>query len=331
MLSKETRLFVWGGAAISGSGLFWSIPIANALTSIAAIAGLILIISRLGYTRAIVMSLAAIILSAMIGIALDSIDYGMISAGVFTIAVIAPGIAMGMASRSLSSPVKTILYGCIPIIILFALMLVFYTDLISGMTQIIRSTNASVVGRIEDNPGLAGMLSQRYGSDIEGREKFLEEIDSLVTFLIKIMPGMIMVGFLAIIVISLMLAGRVGAIMGVMIPRLRPFYLWRASEWWLLPTFAGLVLVIFGGIEFWRYFGGNILIVTGHVYAFSGLAYVESFFRRLAIPMFIRIVTYVLMLLISLPSIVFMAVLGLMDSRFNFRRENAEPGENNTE
>jgi uncharacterized protein YybS (DUF2232 family) len=127
------------------------------------------------------------------------------------------------------------------------------------------------------------------------------------------------------------LAGNIGSRIGVMLPRFRPFYLWRASDWWLLPTAAGLALVIFGPNELWQYTGGNILVVTGNIYAVAGMAVTESFFRRLAIPNFMRIVFYVIMLLLFVAGLVFLAALGLADSRFNFNRDVLDRDDKNIE
>jgi hypothetical protein len=82
--------------------------------------------------------------------------------------------------------------------------------------------------------------------------------------------------------------------------------------------------VVFLKDDFWFYSGINLLIVTGHVYAVVGMAIVEAFFKRAMIPIPLRVIFYVILLLSSLFGLIFLAALGLADSRFNFARENTE-------
>jgi hypothetical protein len=330
MSSKEAKLLLWSGAAAGGSGILWSFPILNVASAIPAIAGLILVVSRLGYLRAFWVSLSALFLAVMVGYAIKGIELAVFGAIVISMLVIFPGLAMGIAARSFSAPLKTVLLGCIPILLIIAMSLIFYSNLEIITTDIVRNFNATITTYFDDNPSMSALLTQRYGVEVDAREKFLEEMDKFLTFIISVLPGFMIFGFIAIILIGLMLAGKIAPPLGIMVPQLRPFYLWKASEWWLLPTVIGLSLLLFGGAS-GKYLGSNTLIVTGHVYAFCGLSYIESFFHRISAPMIIRIAVYILLLLGSLPGMIFLAVFGLLDSRFKFRRENADPGENNIE
>jgi uncharacterized protein YybS (DUF2232 family) len=176
---------------------------------------------------------------------------------------------------------------------------------------------------INQNPTLKKMLADQYGGD-DSKDKFIADIDKSLIFFIKIIPGTIVVGFLTIIVVSLALAGRIGMRYGVMIPRLKPFYLWHASDWWLIPTALGLALTIFVSNDFWHFLGINILVVTGNVYALAGLAVIDAFMRRLMLPMLLRITFYIILLFMNFLGLFFLAVVGLADSRFNFRRQAPE-------
>jgi hypothetical protein len=330
MSSNETKLLLWSGAAVNGFGILWSFPIVNVASAIPAIAGLILVVTRLGYLRAILLSISALALAVLVGYAIKGIELAVFGAIMISVVVILPGLAMGVAARAFSTPIRTVLFGCAPILLIVAMSLIFYSNLDTITNDIVRNFNATMVTYFDDNPGMSTLLMQRYGSEGDAREKFLDETDKFITFLVSVMPGFMIFGFISIVIIGLMLAGRMALPLGIMIPKLRPYYLWKASEWWLLPTCAGLILIFIGG-DFGKYLGYNALVVTGHVYAFAGLAYVESFLRRISAPLIIRIAVYILLLLGSLPSLIFMAILGLLDSRFSFRRENAEPGENNLE
>jgi uncharacterized protein YybS (DUF2232 family) len=344
MPSDESKIFLWGGAAVGGSGLLWIIPGINALSAVIAIAAMVVVVSRLGYMRAFWVSLAGLIIVTATSLAggfvlftgAESrlfahsalINSSMLNSGIFAVAVLAPGFAMGAASRGLSTAVRTIWYGCIPMLVLFGLLMSFYVGLVRNMSTVFTLVNSSIEMTMEQNPSLAKMLTDQYGP--EGtKEKVVTAVDDLLAFLIKLIPGTIVVGFLAMITIGLSLAGMAGTRLKLMIPRLRPFYLWHASEWWLLPTAIGLGLLIFGGSELWRFAGGNILVVTGNVYALTGLALVESSFRRLSIPMPLRVAFYLIVFIMSFTfvSLLFLAILGLIDSRFKFRRQNPDKEE----
>ncbi len=317
-------------------------PGLNAVFAVLAIAGLVLIVSRLGYMRAFWASLAGLILATAssfiagnVLMAGDGKTLGIMNASLMTatlfntaiygVTIIAPGIMMGVASRGLSSAVKTLWYGCIPAVVLLALMATFYISLLRNIPTVTTMVNSSVEITLNQNPNLAKSLMDQYG-DAGSKEKIAEAVDSIVVFFIKLIPGTLVIGFMAFVTLGLSLAGTLGTRMRLMIPRLKPFYLWQASDWWLLPTAVGLALAIFGGSDLWRFAGGNILVVTGNVYALTGLAVIEAFFRKLAIPMFLRIAFYVIIFFMSftLVSLLFLAILGLADSRFNFRKQTPD-------
>jgi hypothetical protein len=55
-----------------------------------------------------------------------------------------------------------------------------------------------------------------------------------------------------------------------------------------------------------------------------GLAIVEAFFKRIYVPVPVRVIFYVILVLGGPVSMTFLAILGLSDSKFNFKRENEE-------
>jgi uncharacterized protein YybS (DUF2232 family) len=330
MSSVESRIFLWGGVAVGGSGLLWIVPGFNAVFSVGAIAALVLIVSRLGYLRAFWAALGGLIMVMASTTLVMGESVGALNAAVFAVAVVAPGIMMGMASRGLSSAVKTLWYGSIPILLLFVVLLTFYSTLVGSIPSMTRQVNTIMGTSLDQSPAALKMMIDKYGPD-GAKEKFLADLDEYIVFFIKIIPGTIVIGFLTIIVISLSLAGNIGSRMSLMIPRLKPFYLWYASDWWLIPTAVGLALTIFVTNDFWHYLGINILVVTGNVYAIAGLAVVAAFMRRLAFPMLLRIAFYLILFFMSFLGLLSMAILGLADSRFRFRRETPEEKDDSQE
>ena len=168
------------------------------------------------------------------------------------------------------------------------------------------------------------LLKQNYGADNNVVDTFLTELGNFVKEVLKILPGAIMTLMLGVIVFSFSIAGHLAAKMGIIISRFRPYYQWKASGWWLLPTIAGLIPVVFRMEELWFYTGINILIVTGHVYMVIGLAIMEAFFKRALVQTPIKIIFYLILILAGPISMVFLAILGLSDTKFDFKREIEE-------
>ena len=140
--SDESRIFLWGGAAVGGSGLLWIIPGLNAVFSVAAIAALVLIVSRLGYLRAILGCAGrAYSCDRYHDPLYGGIDWSAQRSRIRCGSCCSRYYAWVVASRSLSSAVKTIWYGAIPILILFALILTFYSSLVRSIPSITRQVN----------------------------------------------------------------------------------------------------------------------------------------------------------------------------------------------
>jgi hypothetical protein len=274
---------------------------------------------------------------------------GLYYAVFYAVIVIAPAMTMGWASRNLYRPLSVVCYGLIPFGILFVLFMYAYINWMQNITLVTDAFNLIIDDYIKSNPILStvieenygpgenGMMAfddyiksnpilstvieENYGPGENGMMAFFKEFDRFLESILKITPGFLLTVFLGTAVFGLVLSGYIGVKMGIIIPRFRPFYFWKASGWWLLPTIIGLVPVVFRMDELWFYAGLNILIVTGHVYMVVGLAIVEAYFRRIYVPLPIRIIFYVILILAGPVSMTFLAVLGLSDTKFAFKRE----------
>lgn len=323
MRSVENKLSLWGGVAVGCSGLFWIVPGVNGIAAMVGIAALTLIIARLGYSRGLLTAFIGTACALLICSLTKGYQAGSVSILIYILAVIAPAFMMGWASRNFAPPGATVSYGLIPPGILLVLFLLIYPEMIRNLPSLIADIDPAVRPIIEANPALKALIAKQYAPADGSLDRFLAEFGRMIEFLIKIVPSVIVLGSLGMIMAGLAVAGAVASRLKIMLPRFRPFHLWRASGWWLLPTILGLIPVVFIKDDFWFYLGLNLLIVTGHVYAVVGLAIVEAFFRRVMIPVPIRVIFYVILLLSSLFALIFLAVLGLADNRFNFARDNA--------
>ena len=198
MAIDETRLFLWSGGAIAASGVLWFVPGLNAVSMVVAVAGMILIIARLGYMRAILASAIATAIAYFVGSLTMGLLGAGISSGVFLLIVIFPGIAMGIAARAFASPASTIWMGMIPLLLLLVLLAAYYQDIGRIMPDVLRQVKAQVNDAIERNPGLDRMLSDQYGSNNETRERILKEVDKFIIFFFTFIFNVIIIFFIIV-------------------------------------------------------------------------------------------------------------------------------------
>jgi len=324
MRSVENRLSVLGGATVAASGLFWSVPAFNTIAALAGIVALIMIMARLGLARSISAALVGIILAYGSCSLTNGYLGGLYFVAAYIIMVIAPALIMGWASRGLASPVTVVCYGLIPFAIILLLFANLYIDWMRNLAAVTNALYSAMETYVKSNPVLMKMIQQNYGAGETGMAAFSREFGDFLERILKITPGFLVTIFLGIAVFSLVLAGHVATRMGIIISRFRPFYQWKASGWWLLPTILGLIPVVFRMDELWFYTGLNLLILTGHVYMVVGLAIVEAFFRRIYVVLPIKIIFYILLILGGPISMTFLAILGLSDTKFGFKREVEE-------
>ena len=103
----------------------------------------------------------------------------------------------------------------------------------------------------------------------------------------------------------------------------RPLYLWKAPERlvWLLIVAGGLLAL---GQGFWFWVGANLLVVLSLIYFFQGLAVLAFWLDTKNAPRPLRVVIYLLVAL-EVFMIVLVALAGLFDLWFNFRRLESKP------
>jgi uncharacterized protein YybS (DUF2232 family) len=324
MRSAEQRLSILGGGIVAASGLLWMVPAINSVAAIAGIVALILILSRLGYARTFFFASVGLILAILLGSLTTGYPEGLYIGLFYALFVVAPAVLIGWASRKLHNPHIAVCYGLIPYGILFMLFTSVYVGLMRNPNMLIENLSNDIEKVVNSNPDLMNLIKQNYGSDDNAVATFLKELGAFLEETLKLLPGFIAALMLGIAVFSLAIAGYIAERMGIIISRFKPFHRWKASGWWLLPTIAGLIPVVFRMNELWFYVGINILIVTGHVYMIVGLAIVEAFFKRALMQTPIKVIFYIILILAGPISMVFLAILGLSDTKFDFKREIEE-------
>jgi len=340
MRSVENKLSLTAGICAAASGLFLMVPVLNAVTGIVAIAFLTLVIARLGFPRGILVTLPGMVTAAIVSSLTMGYQAGLIAIPIFLVLITAPSFMMGRGARKLASPFATVAMGLIPLGLIFAYFLNLYVRLMSDLPLILDQLYSESAVAISRYPFLADLIGKYIPLTGESAGQLTETTRALIMDLFRVLPGIMAIGIIGAILCSFLIAGAGASKFNMIFPRFRPFYLWRASGWWLPLTILGLAPMVLFKPDVWFYAGLNILILTGNVYLIVGLSIVESYFRRSYSPGRLRLIFYAVLVLLGifaafhpvlfytgLVILIFLVALGLTDSRFNFKRESLE--ENN--
>jgi len=109
---------------------------------------------------------------------------------------------------------------------------------------------------------------------------------------------------------------------------------WPEYRFWTLPDkliwalIISAVLVVLP-LEPGRTVGLNMLLVTGLLYCFQGIAIVLFYFYKWSVPRFLRAIIYVILFFQSFGAI-FLAILGVIDIWFDLRRLHSAENETDT-
>lgn len=100
----------------------------------------------------------------------------------------------------------------------------------------------------------------------------------------------------------------------------RQFSEWRLPDWLVWPVIGGGALLVIG-TEGVATLAISVLLVCGMLYLFQGLAVFMQLLARWQVPLALRMFFYV-MLIVQSYGLVLLALLGLADVWFDFRRRN---------
>jgi len=227
---------------------------------------------------------------------------------VFSFMVFIPGIIMGYKARTFSSPLSVIFMGMIPFLFPVALVIVLFPELNSQAPEMI----SQMQNMLAEN----GSLLRMDGSQLEIMNA---SIKTTFEWMLRLLPGILFTVFISITLFAYLGALSVSSYFNTILPRFKPLYLWKASELWLIPFGISLLFVLTGSLWL-KTIGENILYFMVHLYAFFGICYVDFHFRKMNIPVPARVILYLIVLVIIVIIIPALAVLGVIDSRFDFRK-----------
>ncbi len=157
---------------------------------------------------------------------------------------------------------------------------------------------------------------EEMGLQMENQPYSLLEIATLA---LRLQPGMeSAMGILALI-LAYRLGQALGPRFGLSLPPATPFRLWRLWDELIWALIASLVLVLIGD-GLLQDLGLNALMIVAVAYAIHGAAVVHFYMGRLSVPVVVEVFLYVALVFTVGVSIPFLAMVGVLDTWFNWRR-----------
>lgn len=296
--SDRTKLwFLIVIVAISGIAI--GVPLANTAIFLFAQVALILLTVRYRYIYVIVPCLIALLTCTVI--------YGMSTTMVFFFLALLPGLLMGYKARTFSTPRSIISWGFAPYLVAVLMMVLFYSEL-SSRTDLFVSEFQALMQESAAPLGVAA-------GDLE---EMLQMSNNVIVWTLRLLPGILFTMFATLILFAYLGATSVAKYFGAVIPGMMPTHFWRVNELWLIPFGISMLFVLLGG-EGIKVIGENLLVFFVHFYAFLGLCVIDFYLNQLNVPFPLRMIIY-LIILLPVITIPLLALLGLIDSRFDFRK-----------
>ncbi len=161
--------------------------------------------------------------------------------------------------------------------------------------------------------------------DTTGLDAWLQQVRATV---LRFLPGMLFSMFVAMSIVNLMVARlllrwRYG--LDVFGPR---FKAWSFPEFMVwLGILSGMISLLAEGVL--KEISDNVLMSLGVLYLLQGLAIISSYFSRFQVPVVVQGIIY-LLISIQWYGLLFVALMGLFDTWFDFRsRFGADAGSKN--
>jgi len=214
----------------------------------------------------------------------------------------------------------TIFMGTL-LMLLVLLIIIFFTIVITGTTPIEAAINymqalfETAISTYEKDGSHTEMVDRL----IKVRPTFIEEAKKIYN---KFYPSFMVIGTGIAVWFNVVVSKPLFRIKGIKYPDLGRADMFRAPEFlvWVLIA-AGFAKLL--SISILDFAAINALIIISVIYVFHGLSIVMFFFKKYNVPALTRYVIYLIIILQPL-SMVILALMGLFDQWFDFRKINSK-------
>ncbi len=229
---------------------------------------------------------------------------------VFSFGIMAIGIAEGMR-RQWKPESAVLLGGILPVLTVAVVTIVFIAETgknpVLVLEEYLRET-ISEMAKIYSELGLSEMA-----------RIVLSVSDGFVHYLVRLLPGIVIATSVSQAAVCYAAARSLILKKPGAAPAIRSMALtqWHAPDIWVWGLIVALALIVFPP-EIVQFTGWNLAIIYVVVYLTQGVAVVDYYLRKARFRPFLRVLLHTLIL--SLPSIVFVISLGIVDIWADFRK-----------
>lgn len=153
---------------------------------------------------------------------------------------------------------------------------------------------------------------------MEGLTEFAGKVETII---LKVFPALLFIGTISVAVLNILLLKGLLKKNGIGEYQVEPA-LWRSPELLVWVLIVGGILLLLKN-EWAGVIGLNLLVVSGGIYLFQGMAIMAFYFKKMQTPLFFKALGYFLIAVQQIFTIMVIG-FGLFDLWFDFRRLKIE-------
>jgi len=167
-----------------------------------------------------------------------------------------------------------------------------------------------------------GVFVANLGLNEVARANLTDSMTGMVEIIRRLLPSLMALSaitqlFLGWAIMAVLLRGT-----GEFVPNLGHFVYWKMPYYYIY-LFGLFILLRLAGPDLVKIIADNILVFLGFFYAVFGFSVIDYFLKKIRLSLFLRILFYIGFAFLQLPGLAIAALIGLLDSNFDFRRVRA--------
>jgi uncharacterized protein YybS (DUF2232 family) len=199
--------------------------------------------------------------------------------------------------------------------VMFGTLAVFAFSAYGSWSELVQHMRAG----LEENLALSLGLYEKMGLSKESLELLQERTPLIINTILQILPALVFISLGLMVLVNVFLLWR-------RFPERRAAWLstenlreWKGPEFLVWCLIISGICLLLPDVEVLKFFALNLLLITVVFYFFQGLAIVAFYFHKKNVPLFLRGLTYILIVFEQIFTL-FVVGLGLFDLWGDFRR-----------